>query len=70
MRRVFEAYAVGKSPKRIAMELNHDRVPAPGGGDWGFSTIVGNPKRRTGLLHNELYVGAGVEPAAVRQGPR
>ena len=39
------------------MELNRDRVPAPGGGDWGFSTIVGNPTRRTGLLHNELYVG-------------
>jgi site-specific DNA recombinase len=57
VRRVFEAYADGKSPKRIAMELNRDRVPAPGGGDWGFSTIVGNPKRRTGLLHNELYVG-------------
>ena len=57
VRRVFEAYADGKSPKRIAMELNRDRVPAPGGGEWGFSTIVGNPKRRSGLLHNELYVG-------------
>ena len=45
------------SRRAIAMELNRDRVPAPGGGDWGFSTILGNPKRRTGLLHNELYVG-------------
>ena len=55
-RRVFEAYADGKSPKRIAMELTAIAFPT-GGGDWGFSTIVGNPKRRTGLLHNELYVG-------------
>jgi site-specific DNA recombinase len=57
VRRVFEAYADGKSPKRIAVELNRDRIPAPAGGEWGFSTIIGNPKRRTGLLHNELYIG-------------
>ncbi|WP_371425115.1 recombinase family protein, partial [Tardiphaga sp.] len=57
VRRIFEDYAAGKSAKRIATELNHDGVAAPSGGDWGFSTINGNPKRGTGILNNELYVG-------------
>ncbi len=29
----------------------------PSGGDWGFSTINGNPKRGNGILNNEMYVG-------------
>ena len=57
VRRIFEDYAAGKSAKRIATELNHDGVAAPSGGDWGFSTICGNPKRGTGILNNELYIG-------------
>ena len=57
VRRIFVDYAAGKSAKRIAVELNHDKIPAPSGGDWGFSTINGNPKRGTGILNNELYVG-------------
>ena len=32
-------YAAGKSAKRIAVELNREKVPALSGGDWGFSTI-------------------------------
>ncbi|MGY3609597.1 MULTISPECIES: recombinase family protein [unclassified Bradyrhizobium] len=39
------------------MELNKDGVAAPGGGDWGFSTINGNTKRGNGILINEMYVG-------------
>ena len=57
VRRIFRDYAAGKSPKRIAMELNREKISAPSGGDWGFSTINGNPKRGTGILNNELYVG-------------
>ncbi|UWQ95543.1 recombinase family protein [Rhodobacteraceae bacterium M385] len=57
IQRIFKDYASGKSPKRIASELNQDRVPAPSGGDWGFSTINGNVKRGTGILNNELYIG-------------
>ena len=57
VRRIFEDYAAGKSAKRIATELNRQKVCAPTGGDWGFSTICGNPKRGTGILNNELYVG-------------
>ncbi len=57
MRRIFRDYVVGKSAKRIAVELNKDGVAAPGGGDWGFSTINGNTKRGNGILNNEMYVG-------------
>ncbi|TVV74642.1 recombinase family protein [Sphingomonas solaris] len=57
VRRIFSDYAAGKSAKRIAVELNREGISAPNGGDWGFSTINGNPKRGTGILNNELYVG-------------
>lgn len=57
IRRIFRDYAAGKSAKRIAFELNKETIPAPGGGDWGFSTINGNPKRGNGILNNEMYVG-------------
>ena len=32
-------------------------MPGPFGGAWSPSTIYGNPKRGTGILNNELYVG-------------
>ena len=57
VRRIFREYASGKSPKRIAVGLNKDGIGAPGGGDWGFSTINGNAKRGNGILNNEMYVG-------------
>ncbi len=57
VRRIFRDYAAGKSPKRIAMELNADRTRAPGGGTWGFSTVNGNANRGNGILNNELYIG-------------
>ena len=57
VRRIFRDYAAGKSAKRIAVELNRDGIAAPGGGAWGFSTINGNPKRGSGILNNEMYIG-------------
>ncbi|KAB2792292.1 recombinase family protein [Brucella anthropi] len=57
VRRIFRDYAAGKSAKTIAFALNRDHIPAPSGGDWGFSTINGNPKRGNGILNNEMYVG-------------
>jgi site-specific DNA recombinase len=57
IRRIFRNYVVGKSAKRIAVELNGDGIAAPGGGDWGFSTINGNTKRGNGILNNEMYIG-------------
>ena len=57
VRRIFRDYAAGKSGQRIAAELNKEGITAPTGGDWGFSTITGNPKRGTGIINNEMYVG-------------
>ena len=57
VRRIFEAFAAGRSPRAIAMELNADGIPGPAGRAWGPSTIYGNWRRGTGILNNELYVG-------------
>jgi DNA invertase Pin-like site-specific DNA recombinase len=57
VRRAFEAFAAGKSPRIIARELNADHIPGPGGRPWSDTTIRGHALRRTGILHNELYIG-------------
>jgi site-specific DNA recombinase len=55
--RIFHDYAAGVSPKRIAMQLNAEGIPAPRGGKWSASTINGNRARGTGILNNTLYIG-------------
>ncbi len=60
--RIFKEYAGGKSPLRIAADLNADKIPAPrgrgeGSGHWKQNTINGNRERGTGILNNELYMG-------------
>jgi site-specific DNA recombinase len=55
--RIFTEFAAGKSPRRIAVDLNRDHVPGPRGGEWDTSTINGNAARGTGILNNELYIG-------------
>ena len=55
--RIFEAYAAGRSARRIAHDLNATGVRAPRRQSWGASTISGNVARGTGILNNELYVG-------------
>ncbi|MGK7295360.1 MAG: recombinase family protein [Candidatus Wenzhouxiangella sp. M2_3B_020] len=57
VRRIFEEYAAGLSPRAIAARLNADGVPSPRGGKWNDSTIRGNAKKRDGMLRNEAYVG-------------
>src|SRR5690606_36891635 len=57
VRRIFADYARGLSPKKIAEQLNLEKVPGPQGGAWGTSTIHGNRERGTGILNNELYIG-------------
>jgi site-specific DNA recombinase len=57
VRQIFREYASGRSPRRIASDLNRARIPAPGGAGWGSSTINGNATRGTGILNNELYIG-------------
>ena len=55
--RIFRAYAAGRSPKRIALDLNAEGIPGPRGGAWSASTLNGNRARGTGILNNEMYVG-------------
>jgi site-specific DNA recombinase len=57
VRRIFQEFATGKSPRVIAHALNKEQVPGPRGAGWGQSTINGNPERRTGILNNERYIG-------------
>ena len=55
--RIFQEFAAGKSPLAIVKDLNAEGVPGPFGRTWSASTVRGHPKRRNGLLYNELYVG-------------
>lgn len=57
IRRIFDAYVSGTSPRAIAARLNQEGIPAPRGGQWNASTINGNRQRRDGILWNELYIG-------------
>jgi site-specific DNA recombinase len=57
VQRIFQMYADGQSPNRIADVLNQEGIPGPRSGKWDKSTIHGNPKRGTGILNNEIYVG-------------
>ena len=57
VRRIFEDFAAGKSPKAIARALNDEGVPGPRGILWRDTAIRGHRKRGTGLLNNELYIG-------------
>lgn len=57
VRRIFRAFAAGRSPKTIAVELNREGIPGPLGRAWGDTSIRGHVSRGTGILNNELYAG-------------
>jgi DNA invertase Pin-like site-specific DNA recombinase len=57
VQRIFRGFTSGHSPKQIVKLLNREGIPGPFGGKWNPSTIHGNPKRGTGILNNELYIG-------------
>ena len=57
VRRIVQEYVDGKSPKRIAHDLNRDGVHSARGGEWRASAIVGNKARMIGVLHNPIYIG-------------
>lgn len=60
VRRIFQDYKLGKSPRKIAFDLNAEGIQGPRGNEWAASTINGNRKRGTGILNNELYIGIQV----------
>ena len=57
VRRIFQLYADGMAPRKIAAILNAEGIPSPRGGLWNASTINGSRQRRNGILNNELYIG-------------
>ncbi len=57
VRRIFTEYAGGKGTLGIVADLNKDGIRGPRGGRWSASALLGSPKRRNGLLNNELYKG-------------
>ena len=63
VRRIFEEYATGRSPREIVKQLNKERIPSPranwkgGKRSWSFTAITGARDKGTGILNNELYIG-------------
>ena len=67
VRRIFELYADGASPRNIAAQLNAEGVPSPGARwkrttrrtdcKWLSSAIHGDVTRGTGILNNRRYLG-------------
>nr|WP_183982937.1 recombinase family protein [Sphingomonas jinjuensis] len=57
IRRIYDEYLAGRSPKAIAHGLNADRIQSPRGGEWRASSIAGSKARGIGLLHNPIYAG-------------
>lgn len=57
VRKIFQLFAAGASPRAIAHRLNDEAVPGPDGRLWLDTTIRGQKERGTGLLNNELYAG-------------
>lgn len=53
---IFEHFANGWSPRRLAAELNKQNVPAPRGGKWSQTAIYGD-SRGIGMLSNPIYIG-------------
>ncbi|NNK67163.1 MAG: recombinase family protein [Rhodobacteraceae bacterium] len=60
VRRIFDEYLAGKSPREIAYGLNSDGIAPPRGSRWNASTINGNATRGNGILQNPLYAGRQV----------
>ncbi|WP_343203393.1 recombinase family protein [Hoeflea sp.] len=59
IRWIFEQYALGRSPKELAVALNSrvPNVPGPRGLKWRDTAIRGHRDRGTGILNNESYIG-------------
>ncbi len=57
VRRIFNEFGNGLSPKAIAKKLNTEQIPGPRGKAWRDTAIRGHRIRGTGILNNELYIG-------------
>ena len=57
VRRIFEMFAAGQSPRAIARQLNAEAIAGPRGREWQDTTLRGHAARGTGILRNRLYIG-------------
>ncbi|MQW94112.1 recombinase family protein [Sinorhizobium fredii] len=57
VRRIFEEFAEGSSPRAIAHRLAAENVPPPRGCVWSGNAIYGWAERGSGILRNRLYAG-------------
>ncbi len=59
VRWIFEQYALGRSPKDLAVALNAraPALPGPRGLKWRDTAIRGHRDRGAGILNNETYIG-------------
>ena len=57
VRRIFQEYHDGKSPKAICRDLNAEGIDAPRGKLWAPSALYGFASRGTGMLRNPIYKG-------------
>ncbi len=70
VRRIFHAYADGRSPRSIAKGLNAEGVPGPRSGKWTASLILGNARARERPPAQPLVCRrARLEPPTLHQGP-
>ena len=57
VQRIFQLFADGESPLKIAQVLNEEGIPSPTGKLWKRSAIHGDPNDLSGILNNPLYDG-------------
>ena len=57
VRRIFQEYHDGKSPKAICRALNAEGITAPRGELWAPGALSGFASRGTGMLRNSIYKG-------------
>ena len=63
VRRIWTDFAAGRSPRRIASDLNADAIAPPrssnrkGPPSWISSVLYGHPAKGTGILRNPIYQG-------------
>ena len=70
VRRIFEEYGAGVSPRAIAKRLNAESVLGPSGKAWGGEHHLRQPPaRHRHPQQRALHRPAGLEPPALRKGP-
>lgn len=57
VRRIFNEYDAGNSPKTICRKLNAEYIAPPRGKLWAPSALVGSKERGSGMLRNPIYAG-------------